>query len=99
MRVVGWRLLEAHWRRPGRQDSERPLRAWAQIVEAAAWTMPQAVKSAFGTASILRRGRLVFNIGGNKYRLICAVNYRVGIVEVRFIGTHAEYDRVDADEV
>ncbi|MBL8670226.1 MAG: type II toxin-antitoxin system HigB family toxin [Alphaproteobacteria bacterium] len=89
-------MLEEHWRSPGRCDSERPLRAWLAIAEAATWAMPQSTKATFGNASVLRGGRVVLNIGGNKYRPICAINYRVGVVVVRFIGTYAEYDRVDA---
>ena len=63
------------------------------------WGSPADVKREFGTASILRDGRVVFNIGGNKYRLIVWINYPYRVVYIRFIGTHAQYDRIDAQTI
>jgi mRNA interferase HigB len=63
------------------------------------WRAPADVKRDFGTASILRDGRVVFNIGGNKYRLVVRINYPYRVIYVRFIGTHAQYDRIDAQTV
>ena len=60
---------------------------------------PAEMKAEFGTASILRDGRVVFNIGGNKYRLVVWINYDYRVVYVRFVGTHAQYDRIDAQSV
>jgi mRNA interferase HigB len=63
------------------------------------WRAPADVKRDFGSASILRDGRVVFNIGGNKYRLVVWINYPYRVVYVRFIGTHVQYDRIDAQTV
>ena len=63
------------------------------------WRSPAEVKREFGMASVLRDGRMVFNIAGNKYRLVVWINYPYRVVYVRFIGTHAQYDRVDAQKV
>ncbi len=68
-------------------------------MRAAAWLNPPAVKRMFNAADILRDGRVVFDIGGNKYRLVAWVNYQYGVVYVRFIGTHGEYDKIDAQTV
>jgi len=63
------------------------------------WRSPADVKREFGTASVLRDGRVVFNIGGNKYRLVVWINYPYRVVYVRFIGTHSQYDRIDAQTI
>lgn len=84
-------------------DGAEPLRTWAAVVEAASWRSTADVKAAYSTASVLKGKRVVFNIGGNKYRLVVSVKYasdkRRGVVFVRFIGTHAEYDGIDANEI
>ena len=72
---------------------------WLKLVGQGVWATPAAVKVQFGSASFVGDKRVVFNVGGNKYRLIVAVAYRTQIVYVKFIGTHAEYDRVDAATV
>ncbi|MBZ3043555.1 type II toxin-antitoxin system HigB family toxin [Xanthomonas perforans] len=71
---------------------------WGQVNEAkaATWKSPQDIKNAYRNASFIANNRVVFNIKGNDYRLIVAVAYRVRIVYVKFIGTHAEYDQIDA---
>jgi mRNA interferase HigB len=69
------------------------------VVRAANWTKPTDVKLMFRSADILRNERVVFDIGGNKYRMVAAVHYRGKRVYVRFIGTHAEYDQIDAETV
>ena len=66
---------------------------------AADWSSPAEVKADFGNASILKDGRVVFNIAGNKYRLVVWINYAYRVVYIRFIGTHAQYDRVDAQKI
>ena len=73
--------------------------AWYRHVLKADWASPAEVKREFGSASILRDGRVVFNIGGNKYRLVTWINYPYRVVYVRFIGTHEQYDRIDAQSV
>jgi mRNA interferase HigB len=67
-----------------------------KVVKAAHWADPPAVKLMFGSANILRDGRVVFHTGGNKYRLVAWVNYQYEVVCVRFIGTHRDYDKIDA---
>jgi mRNA interferase HigB len=99
MRIIAVGTLRDFWNRSGRRDAEQPLRAWVHVVRAAEWSTPADVKQLFGSADILAGGRVVFNIGGNKYRLVAAVHYRGRRVYIRFIGTHAEYDQIDAKGV
>lgn len=80
-------------------DAREPLFAWYRHALRADWRAPAEVKRDFGAASVLRAGRVVFNIGGNKYRLVVWINYPYRVVYVRFIGTHAEYDEIDAQSV
>jgi mRNA interferase HigB len=96
LRIIAVSTLREFWRRPGRSDAEPPLRAWVHIVKAADWSKPTDVKEMFRSADILPNDRIVFNIGGNKYRLVVAAHYRSKRVFIRFIGTHAEYDKIDA---
>ena len=81
------------------QDSKPALEAWYDIAKLAKWTCPQDVKATFGNASIVGNNRVVFNIKGNDYRLIVAIAYKLQIVYVKFVGTHKEYDAVDAETV
>ena len=73
--------------------------AWLGIVSCAQWRNPEDVKAAYPKASILKAGRVVFNIKGNDYRLVAALQYQARVVAIRFFGTHAEYDRIDAEKV
>ena len=97
MRIIAKRTLREFWGRY--QDAERPLRAWHKEVQTAEWETPENVKAAYPKTSIIGDNRVVFNIRGNAYRLVVKVNYPRGIVFVRFIGTYAEYDRIDAEGV
>jgi mRNA interferase HigB len=99
MRIITVGRLREFWRRPGRGDAEQPLRAWVHVVRAAEWSKPGDVKAMFRSADIVPNGRVVFNIGGNKYRLVVAVHYRGKRVYVRFIGAHKEYDQIDVTTV
>jgi len=99
VRIISVSTLRAFWSRPGRGDAEQPLRTWVAIVKAAEWSRPTDVRTMFRSAAILPNGRVIFNIGGNKYRLIAAVHYRGKRVYIRFIGTHRDYDKVDAATV
>lgn len=87
------------WNRPAHRAAEVPLRAWFKEAERATWSSPAEIKARFASASVLKSGRVVFNVGGNKYRVVVRVNYAVGVVFVRFVGTHAEYDRIDAEDI
>ncbi len=99
MRIVAVGTLREFWSRPGRRDAEQPLRAWVHIVKAADWSKPTDLKQIFRSADVLGSERAVFDIGGNKYRLVAAIHYRGKRVYVRFIGTHKDYDRIDAGTV
>ncbi len=99
MRVIARKTLVEFWNRPGRGDAERPLRAWFDAVCKADWAGPADIKAEFRSASFVPGNRVVFNICGNRYRLVVAVHYKSRIVFVRFIGTHVEYDRIDVYEV
>jgi mRNA interferase HigB len=99
VRVIAKRTLRAFWNRRGREDSEHPLLAWHKEAEAADWASPADIKRKFRSASILRNGRVAFNIAGNKYRFVVAIRYDSRIVFIRFVGTHAEYDAIDAQEI
>ena len=75
------------------------MRAWYEEACKASWTQPAEIKAQYRSASILKNRRVVFNIKGNDYRLVVAVAYRLGWVYVKFIGAHAQYDRIDANTV
>ncbi|MEE4378242.1 MAG: type II toxin-antitoxin system HigB family toxin [Candidatus Competibacteraceae bacterium] len=95
MRIIARKTLLEFWQQHA--DAEQPLRAWFRFAKQADWGNPQAVKADYSNASILEDNRVCFNIGGNKYRLIVKINYPYRIMYIRFIGTHAEYDKVDAN--
>ena len=80
-------------------DAREPALAWYQQVLRANWASPADVKRDIGSASILKDGRVVFNIAGNKYRIVVWINYPYRVVYVRFIGTHRQYDLIDAQTV
>ena len=99
MRVISRRTLRDFWEQPGHQDSEQPLKAWFTEAEKATWRSPADIKEQYRNASILKNSRAVFNIGGNKYRLVVALKYTQEIAYIRFVGTHEEYDDIDAETV
>lgn len=98
MRIVALKRLKDHWQSPGRGDSEQPLKAWYAVVKEASWDHFAQVKDQFRSASVVG-DRVVFNIAGNKYRLVAFINYEFHTVYVRFVGTHAEYDKLDIENV
>lgn len=101
--VVGTDLVERYFAaRTGHKGiaaARVQYEAWLAIVESAEWATPQDVKRAHPKASILKGSRVVFNIKANDYRLIALVQYQDGVVMIRFFGSHAEYDKVDAETV
>jgi mRNA interferase HigB len=99
MRVVAKSTLKKFWEQPAYGDAEGSLKSWYEEVLKATWASPQAVKDQFGNASICGNNRVVFNIGGNKYRLVVEMQYRAGIAWVKFIGTHAQYDQINVETV
>jgi mRNA interferase HigB len=95
MRIFNRGTLIAFWQK--HPDAEGALRLWFSIVEHASWTGPADVKAGFRTADFLQDNRVIFDIRGNTYRLIAQIKYEpLFLVYIRFVGTHAEYDRIDA---
>jgi mRNA interferase HigB len=99
MRIIAKATLRAFWQKPSHRDAEQPLKAWYEEAAKADWSNPNDVKAQFRSVSVLNNNRLVFNIAGNKYRLIVAVNYRYRCMYICFVGTHKQYDKIDAEEV
>jgi mRNA interferase HigB len=97
MRVLALRTIKDFW--GDYPDSEQSLKAWYAVATKANWENPQDVKRAYGNASILQNGRVVFNIAGNKYRLIAKISYPYHTIYIRFIGTHGQYDKIDAQMI
>lgn len=99
MRIIARKTLKNFWEKHEHRDSEQPLRAWFAEAKKAAWKKPQDIKGQYRNASFVGNGRVIFNVAGNKYRLVCAVRFDVSIVFIRFIGNHAQYDKIKAEEV
>ena len=97
MRLITKSRLRAFWERF--PDSREALDAWFGEASAAKWKMPADIKKKYGSASIVPGNRVVFNICGNKYRLVLHIHYNTGFMYVRFIGTHAEYGKIDVTTV
>src|SRR2546428_4535548 len=97
MRVIAKRTLRKFW--TGHPAAEEPLLAWFREVQKEDWDTPAKVKSKYRTASVIGGNRVVFNIKGNHYRLVVKINYPYRTVYIRFVGTHAEYDEIDAEGV
>jgi mRNA interferase HigB len=97
MRVIAKKILREYWEK--QIDSKEQLKTWFKEASKAIWTSPNDIKSEYPKASILKSGRVVFNICGNKYRLIVQINYIRQWVFIRFIGTHEEYDKINADKI
>jgi mRNA interferase HigB len=97
MTIVGrGALLDFQSRFP---DSAGALNAWFAEAEMAQWKKPTDIKKHYGSASILKSSRVVFNICGRKYRLVVKIAYHAGIVQIRFVGTHTEYNKIDAEKI
>ena len=94
MRILSKATLRLFWEQY--PAAELPLRAWFKDVAAANWTNPNDVKAQYGSASIIANNRLVFNIKGNDFRLIVRISYEFFVVYIRFVGTHAQYDKINA---
>lgn len=98
MRVIAKRTLRAFWGSSLRyRDAKGPLEAWHSECLKAKWKTPQELKAQFRSASVLKNNRVVFNIAGNKYRLVVSVDYQRQVMFVKFVGTHAQYDEIDAE--
>jgi mRNA interferase HigB len=103
MIIIGTEVVERYFARHAGHKGIRAARAqydvWLAIARGTEWRNPEGVKRSHPKASILKSGRAVFNIKGNDYRLVTAINYPAGVLVVRFFGTHAEYDEIDAEKV
>ena len=99
MRIISTGTLKKYWNQPLFRDSEQGLKSWIEEVKSGDWKSPQDVKAKFGNASVVANNRVVFNIHGNKYRLVVAMKYEFGLCYIRFIGTHEEYDEIDVATV
>ena len=94
MRIISRKALREFWQQ--HSDAEQPLQTWYDRVKSASWKTPADVKADYRNASFLKNNRVVFNIKGNSYRLVTAIRYQPSIVYIRFIDTHAAYDKIDA---
>jgi mRNA interferase HigB len=97
LRVIAKKILREFWET--HPDCEQQLKAWYQEANDIVWVNPNDIKKEYPSASILQDNRVVFNIKGNNYRLIVRINYSYQMVWVRFIGTHAEYDKINASKI
>lgn len=97
MRIIVIRPLRKFWKEY--HDAEVPLRAWYTEAKVAKWRKPNDIKEKYRSVSIIANNRAVFNISGNKYRLVVAIKYDFQIVYIRFIGTHKQYDTINAKEI
>ncbi|MFK8251661.1 type II toxin-antitoxin system HigB family toxin [Ancylobacter terrae] len=98
MQIIARRTLRQFWQR--HRPAEGPLKAWFAAVAQAGWSGPADIKVMFGTTvDFVGDNRVIFDIGGNKYRLIIHVSYRFRRVLIKFVGTHAEYDRIDPERI
>jgi mRNA interferase HigB len=94
MHIITFKRLKVFW--DAHPDAEQPLRAWYHHVRQATWRTSGDVKHDFATASIIANNRVVFNIKGNTYRLVVKIEYELGRAYIRFVGTHRDYDDIDA---
>ena len=97
MRVIAKRTLRSFWVK--HEDCEQQLKAWYKEAEDAHWKDTNSIKQDYPSASFLKDNRVVFNIKGNHYRLIVKINYSYGVVWIRFIGTHKQYDKINATNI
>jgi len=100
--IVAWKALRnyaAAYKGADKASLEQALKTWFREVKQANWGNPNDIKAKYRSASILKKGRVVFNICGNRFRIVVWVNYSVKIAYIKWVGTHAEYDKIDAEEV
>ncbi|MFT5422145.1 MAG: mRNA interferase HigB [Candidatus Endobugula sp.] len=99
MRIISRAALRKFWVLKAYRDSEQPLKSWFDEAKSTTWKRPADIKAMYRNASFVANNRVVFNIHGNKYRLIVAIKYPLGICYIRFIGTHKQYDDIDAENI
>ena len=98
MRIISVKKLKEFWN-SGYADSEQPLKIWYQILKNSEFNTPVEIKAIFASCSFLTNNKVVFNIAGNKYRLITYIRYDLKIIYIKFVGTHAQYDKINAKEI
>ena len=99
MRIISIKTIKEFWKNPNYKDSQQSLKAWYYEVKKDKWITPNDVKKKYKNASILKNKRAIFNIAGNKYRLVVSVKYDFQIVYIRFIGSHSEYNKINAEKI
>ena len=99
VKIISRPLLRKLWEREDCKDAKQPLLSWFKEVEKAEWRTPADVKKLYGSADFVGAGRIVFNIAGNKYRLVVWLKYSIKLVLIKWVGTHEEYDQIDARKV
>ena len=97
MQVIARRTLREFWERYPR--AETPLKLWFATISGASWTSPADVRAQFNSADFVGDNRVIFDVGGNKYRIVAHVAYPFGRVLIKFVGTHAEYDKINPETV
>lgn len=97
MKIVSVKILKDFWLQ--NPDSEQYLKAWINEAKHAVWLQPVDIKDKYRSVSVLKNRRIVFNIKGNHYRLIVAIAYKFGAIYVKFIGTHQQYDLINAETI
>jgi mRNA interferase HigB len=97
MRIIALKTLRLFWEQ--HPDVRQALQAWYRDAKRATWTTPADIRTVYRNASFVSNNRVVFNIRGNQYRLVVAINYAYGIVYIRFIGSHQDYDKIDATTI
>ncbi len=97
MHMILRKMLSDYWQNAS--ETEQPLKAWFAETQKAQWNTPAEIKEKYRSASFVKNNRVIFNICGNKYRLIVRINYNSKTVFIRFIGTHSEYEKINAEEI
>jgi mRNA interferase HigB len=97
LRVIAKKILRDFWEK--HENCEQQLKSWFREVQKSVWENPNQIKEEYPTASILNNNRVVFNIKGNNYRLIVKISFEYQMVWIRFIGTHGEYDKINANTI
>ena len=97
MRIISRKILREFWEK--HPDAQQAIQSWYADVKRANWASPSEIKRIYRNASIIANNRVVFNIKGNTYRIVVAIQYEFEIVYIRFVGTHAEYDKIDAASI
>ena len=99
MRIIAFKTIKEFFEKPAHSDSEISLRAWSHDAKTSTWENSNELKKQYVNASIVGDGRVVFNIKGNDYRLVVAIDYEFQMIFIRFIGTHKQYDKINAKTI